>query len=244
MSLRAIFFDAGNTLLQMNYADIAAALGRHGVARTAEALQHAEWQARVRLDAEVLAHASSTESGSTHLRYLRYLLDGVGVTDEAIIAAMDAWRRAYDGPGGLWNTLDPHASAALDTVRAAGLRTAVISNSNGTIRTLVTRLGLVDRLDFVIDSAEEGVEKPDPRIFERALARARVEADEAAYVGDLYSIDVRGARQAGLRAVLLDPGRCWGERDCDRACTVLDAVELLLAGRQARAGYEGRVTNG
>ena len=231
MSLRAIFFDAGNTLLRMNYADIAATLGRLGVVTTAEALQRAEWQARVRLDRDVLAHTRSTERPSTHLRYLRYLLEGVGVTDEATIDAMETWRRAYDGPGGLWNTADPDAGAALDAVRAAGLRSAVISNSNGTIRALVTRLGLADRLDFVIDSAEEGVEKPDPRIFEIALARAGVKGDEAAYIGDLYSIDVVGARRVGLRAVLLDPGRCWGERDCDTGVSVLDAVTILLARR-------------
>lgn len=235
MTLRAIFFDAGNTLLRMNYPDIAAALWGLGVATTAEAVQRAEWRARVRLDADVLAHASSTESRSTHLRYLRYLLEGVGVTDEATIEAMDAWRRAYEGPGGLWNTADPDAGAALDAARAAGLSTAVISNSNGTIRALVTRLGLIDRLDFVIDSAEEGVEKPDPRIFARALARAGVEAREAAYVGDLYSIDVRGARSAGVRAVLLDPDGGWGARDCDTAPGVLAAVRLLL-GRPATAG--------
>lgn len=228
MSLRAIFFDAGNTLLRMNYADITAALGQRAVATTVEAVQRAEWQARVRLDADVLVHANSTESRSTHLHYLRYLLEGLGVTDEATVEAMDAWRRGYEGPGGLWNTADPDAGAALDAVRAAGLRSAVISNSNGTIRSLVTRLGLVDRLDFVVDSAEEGVEKPDPRIFEIALARVGVKAEEAAYIGDLYSIDVRGARRVGLRPVLLDPGRCWGERDCDTARNVLDAVRLLV----------------
>ena len=231
MSLRAIFFDAGNTLLRMNYPDIAGALGRHGVVTTPEAVQRAEWQARVRLDRDVLAHAGSTERPSTHLSYLRYLLEGVGVTDDATIDAMDGWRRAYDGPGGLWNTADPDAGAALDAVRAAGVRSAVISNSNGTIRTLVTRLGFADRLDFVIDSAEEGVEKPDPRIFAIALGRAAVKPEEAAYIGDLYSIDVLGARRVGMRTVLLDPGRCWGERDCDRAGSVLDAVTLLLDGR-------------
>jgi putative hydrolase of the HAD superfamily len=233
VSLRAIFFDAGNTLLRMNYADITAALEERAVATTIEAVQRAEWQARVRLDAEVLVHAGSTESRSTHHRYLRYLLEGVGVTDEPTIEAMDAWRRAYEGPGGLWNTADPDAVAALDAVHAAGLRSAVISNSNGTIRSLVTRLGLVDRLDFVIDSAEEGVEKPDPRIFEIALARARVKPEEAAYIGDLYSIDVRGARRVGLRPVLLDPGRYWGDRDCDTALTVLDAVRVLVGGASA-----------
>lgn len=231
MNLRAIFFDAGNTLLRMNYADIAAALGRLGVAASATDVQRAEWAARVRLDTEVLAQASSTESRETHLRYLRYILEGVGVTDESTIDAVDAWRRAYNLPVGLWNTADPDAAAALDAVRAAGVRSAVISNSNGTIRSLMTRLALIDRLDFVIDSGEEGVEKPDPRIFQTALARAGVKPEETAYIGDLYSIDVRGARGAGLRPILLDPGRCWGPRDCDAAPTVLDAVTFLLQHR-------------
>ena len=233
MTLRAIFFDAGNTLVRMNYADIAAALGRVGVAATAADVQRAEWTARVRLDADVLAHASSTESRDTHLRYLRYILEGVGVTDAHTIEAVDAWRRAYNLPVGLWNTVDPDAPRALDAVRAAGVRSAVISNSNGTIRSLMERLGLLDKLDFVIDSGEEGVEKPDPRIFELALARAGARPEEAAYVGDLYSIDVRGARRVGIRPVLLDPGRCWGPRDCDAAPSVLDAVTLLLGERRA-----------
>lgn len=228
MSLRAIFFDAGNTLLRMNYADIADALGRHGVAATAADVQRAEWAARVRLDTDVLVNATSTESRDTHHRYLRYILEGVGVTHEATIAAVDAWRRAYNLPVGLWNTVDPEAAAALDAVRAAGVRSAVISNSNGTIRSLMERHGLLDKLDFVVDSGEEGVEKPDRRIFDLALRRAGAKPEESAYIGDLYSIDVRGARGAGIRPVLLDPGRCWGRRDCDAAPTVLDAVRLLL----------------
>ena len=231
MSLRAIFFDAGNTLLRMNYADIAATLGRLGVTASAEDVQRAEWMARVRLDKEVLAHATSTESRDTHLRYLRYILAGLGITDDATVEAVDAWRHAYNLPVGLWNTADPDAAAALDAVRSAGVGSAVISNSNGTIRSLMERLALIDKLDFVIDSGEEGVEKPDPRIFQLALRRAGVTAEETAYIGDLYSIDVRGARLAGLRPVLLDPGSCWGQRDCDLAPTVLDAVTFLLKQR-------------
>ncbi|HXU91317.1 MAG TPA: HAD-IA family hydrolase [Methylomirabilota bacterium] len=240
MTLRAIFFDAGNTLLRMNYAAIAAALGRHGVSATAADVQRAEWLARVRLDTDVLAYASSTESRDTHVRYLRYILEGLGVTEEATIDAVDAWRRAYNVPVGLWNTADPDAAACLDAVRAAGVRSAVISNSNGTIRSLMQHLGLIDKLDFVIDSGEEGVEKPARRIFEIALVRAGVEADDTAYIGDLYSIDVRGARSAGIRPVLLDPGQCWGPRDCDIAPSVLEAVRFLLE----RARQEGSVTNG
>jgi putative hydrolase of the HAD superfamily len=75
-----------------------------------------------------------------------------------------------------------------------------------------------------------GVEKPNARIFQMALERAGLGPGQAVYVGDLYSVDVLGARAAGLPAVLLDPGACWGGRDCTMASSVLHAVRLVMAG--------------
>jgi putative hydrolase of the HAD superfamily len=229
--LRAILFDAGNTLLRIDYAAIAAALAARGVSRTPDELMHAEWRARVRLDADVFAtgEIASTEARTTHSRYLAYVLEGVGVTEPTVVDAMDAWRRGHNQPLGLWTTPEPDAAAALTLARQAGLRTGVISNSNGMIKRILAGLDLLRLVDVVLDSQEEGVEKPQREIFERALARAGVAAAEAAYVGDLYSIDVLGARRAGLGGVLLDPGGCWGPRDCPTAATVLDAVKRLLA---------------
>jgi HAD superfamily hydrolase (TIGR01509 family) len=228
--LRAIFFDAGNTLIHMDYDAIAAALVRHGVGVTARAVQRAEWRARVRLDASFQPGAS-TEHPDTGDRYLALVLDELGVKDRALVTALGAWRRAYNLPRGLWTMLEPQAEAALALTRRAGLTAVVISNSNGTIAASLETLGVGRYLDFVIDSSEVGVEKPDPRIFAIALQRAGLQPGEAAYVGDLYSIDVLGARAAGLRAVLMDPGDCWPARDCLTARTVLDAVRLLLDGQ-------------
>jgi putative hydrolase of the HAD superfamily len=232
--IRAVFFDAGNTLLRMNYAAIAAELARHD-ARVAPAdVQRAEWRARVRLDDEVLARArpgDSTESRSTGDVYLRYVLEGLGVVAPAAIEQMAAWRRTYNRPVGVWNTAEPQAHDALALVQRAGLPAAVISNSNGSVRSILSALGLTGSLAFVLDSGEVGVEKPDPRIFELALTQARATAAEAVYIGDLYSIDVRGARAAGMRAVLLDPAGLWGARDCPTAPDVMAAVRLVLAWR-------------
>ena len=50
-------------------------------------------------------------------------------------------------------------------------------------------------------------------------------------MGDLYSIDVRGARAGGLHAVLLDPGGHWGERDCPRVPDLLSAIRLVTERR-------------
>ena len=81
---------------------------------------------------------------------------------------------------------------------------------------------------FVIDSAVVGVEKPDPRIFELAVRQAGVAAHEAAYVGDLYSVDVLGARAAGLHPILLDPRGFWGPRDCIVARDLAEVILMVL----------------
>ncbi len=231
--VRAVFFDAGNTLVRMDYDAIARELLGHGVRVGAADVQRAEWRARVRLDAELGARPRrhvSTEAGSTGDLYSRFILAELGVEDGRVIEAIAAWRRAYNPPVGLWNTLEPAAPAALRLVRDAGRSAAVISNSNGSVRGILDALGLSRHLDFVVDSSEVGVEKPDAQIFRLALARAGLDPEEAVYVGDLYSVDVLGARGAGLAAVLLDPGGCWGPRDCPAAPSVLEAARLIVDG--------------
>jgi len=229
MSVRAIFFDAGNTLIRMDYPVIVAELARLGLPLALGDLERAEWRARVRLDAS-FAPGASTEHPDTGERYLRLILDELGVRDATIHTALAAWRRGYNAPMGLWTHMEPEADLALALARARGLRTAVISNSNGTVADILAHLDLATHLEFIIDSSKVGVEKPDPRIFHLALERAGLQPHEAVYVGDLYSIDVLGARAAGMRAILMDPGACWGSRDCPLARTALEAVKHVLAG--------------
>jgi putative hydrolase of the HAD superfamily len=227
VTVRAIFFDAGNTLIHMDYDAITAALGRERVAATVDQVRRAEWRARIRLDAS-FAPGGSTEDPATGDRYLAFLLDELGVRDPDTATALAAWRRGHNPPRGLWTAVEPAAEPALRLARQSGLATGVVSNSNGTIADILETLGLARHLDFVIDSSKVGVEKPDPRIFRIALDRAGLQPGEAAYIGDLYSIDILGARAAGLHAVLLDPGSCWPSRDCPTAPTVLAAVRHLL----------------
>jgi HAD superfamily hydrolase (TIGR01509 family) len=83
---------------------------------------------------------------------------------------------------------------------------AVISNADGRVEGLIRDAGLGEYFEFVLDSEVEGVEKPDPEIFLRACERMGVVPEESLYVGDLYPVDVLGAQNVGMRAVLLDPG--------------------------------------
>ena len=225
--LRAVLFDAGNTLLHMNYAAIAGHLDRRGHTIPVEAIEEAELRARVKLDAG-LARGASTEGRSSQDSYLIYLLEGLGIGDRDEVEAAADFRRSYNPPAGLFNVADPEALPAIRLLKSAGLVAGVVSNSNGWARSLLDGAGLGDALDFVIDSFVVGVEKPDPKIFQLGLERAGVAAQEAVYIGDLYSVDVLGSRAAGLGAILLDPRGFWGPRDCDTARSLVEATALVL----------------
>ena len=67
------------------------------------------------------------------------------------------------------------------------------------------RYGVREGLEFVIDSQDVGIEKPDPRIFDLALGRLGVDPERALYVGDIRSVDEVGSHAAGMQFVLLDP---------------------------------------
>jgi putative hydrolase of the HAD superfamily len=225
--LRAVLFDAGNTLLRMNYVAIAGYLDGRGHTVSVDTIEEAELRARVKLDAG-LARGDSTEGRGSQDRYLVYLLEGLGIRDPDEIEAAADFRRSYNAPAGLYNVADPEALPAIRRLKSAGLVTGVVSNSNGWARSLLDGAGLGDALDFVIDSSVVGIEKPDPKIFHLGLERAGVAAHEAVYIGDLYSVDVLGSRAAGLGAILLDPRGFWGPRDCDIARTLAEATRLVL----------------
>jgi putative hydrolase of the HAD superfamily len=138
--------------------------------------------------------------------YFDALLQGLGLDDESArrLAAGrigDEHRRAN-----LWSRAAHDASATLETLRARGYRLAVVSNADGRVRGLLESAGLATLLEFVVDSAEVGVEKPDPRIFHAATERLALAPAACAYVGDIYEIDVVGAARAGLSGILVGEG--------------------------------------
>ncbi len=100
---------------------------------------------------------------------------------------------------------DPFADAApgLAALRARGLVTVCVSNWDISLPGVLERCGLSAGLDAVVCSAEAGARKPNPAIFERALAIAGCSPEEAVHVGDTPEEDLAGARAAGLRALLI-----------------------------------------
>lgn len=101
----------------------------------------------------------------------------------------------------------PEVEEVLAALRARGARLAVVSNWDVSLHDVLVRLGLRPLLDAVLTSAEEGVAKPDPELFHRALARLGARPGEAVHVGDSPALDLAGARAAGIEGVLLDRSR-------------------------------------
>ena len=201
--IRNVFFDVGGTLLDIEHAhllDALASAGEAGRAITHESLEAGEHEARAWFMSEMRRGGVPADAWR---EFFTRLLRRAGVGAEAVPDLLDElWRRNLTG--GLWHRPVPGARAALARLKEAGLRLAVISNAEGRVAEDLAIAGLAFHFETIVDSHKVGVAKPDPRIFAIALERLGARAEESAYIGDLYRIDVLGARRAGMRAVLLD----------------------------------------
>ncbi len=135
---------------------------------------------------------------------------------------------AAHGERHLWSGGQAGTAAALSRLRAAGVRLGVVSNSDGRVEQALVAAGLGGHFDVIVDSKLAGVEKPDPRIFHAALDRLGVEPTAALYVGDVYEVDVIGARNAGLDAALVGVSASGAVPGVPCARTVTELVDTLL----------------
>jgi putative hydrolase of the HAD superfamily len=197
---KAVTFDVGGTLLEVwpsvghVYAEVAA---RNGVKRlSATALNRrfaAAWRAvtpfsHFRLNWARLVN--TTFHGLTDRppsqTFFAQLYDR--------FASPDAWRIFSD------------VMPTLDALAARGLKLGVISNWDERLRPLLKRLKLADYFEIIVVSREVRASKPAAAIFRHAVRKLGLPAGAVLHVGDSLSMDVRGARAAGLSALLLKRG--------------------------------------
>ena len=234
--LRAVLFDAGNTLAHLDYGFIAGVLEAHGHPRTPLEIRIAEYSAKAAIDQHLTPHTTAVENiegllcvDVAHERpsYFGTALRALGVPNAAMQPILDALQ-AHNQEECLWRVVEPDTADVLTALRARGLTLAVISNADGRIEADLERYGLRPHFATVVDSYVVGVEKPHPGIFNIALDRIQATPDTAMYVGDVFSIDVLGARRAGLEAVLLDTlGGYPGNLDCPRIARLGELLGLL-----------------
>jgi putative hydrolase of the HAD superfamily len=226
---RTAFFDAGGVLVSPNWVRASEVLARHGMAVDAAVMARAEPIVKRQLDAAPTVQSTNDEQRG--FLFFELILEAAGVPLSVASAAAFAELKQFHDRENTWDSVATDAVTTLSRLRAAGLRLVVVSNTNGTLRRMFARIGLDSHVDLIVDSNEEQVEKPDPRLFQIALAKAGADPVSTIHCGDLYEVDVVGARAAGLPAVLLDTAGSYGHvRDCPRVGSLTEYADRLLAG--------------
>jgi putative hydrolase of the HAD superfamily len=197
--VQAVTFDVGGTLIDPwpsvghAYSEVAA---RHDQAQLDPAVLNrrflAAWQERP---------AAFDYSRAAWAKIVAGTLDGLSplAGDDAYFSELYA-HFATAKPWRIYDDVRPTLAA----LRRQGLKLAVISNWDQRLRPLLHALGLAHEFDLIVVSAEQGIHKPAPGIFARALAALGVPASAALHVGDSVEEDLLGARQAGLNALRLN----------------------------------------
>ncbi len=220
----AILFDAGGVFLLPDPTVLGPLLAYHGGDPSEAAHRRAHYAG---MAAKSAAGATEKFWDDYNLAYVR----SVGVLDHEVELAADVLGRTRNAH--TWRWPIPESVNALRKLHDAGMPMGVISNASGQIAEVLARSGVCQvgegsgtPVRVIIDSHVVGVAKPDSRIFDFALEffegidRARI-----AYIGDSATMDVGGARAAGLHGILLDPHDDHAGADFDR----LQSLEELLA---------------
>ena len=197
---KVLLFDAGNTLVFLDHDALAYAASEVAPDLTGLLLRRTEPLAKKSYEAG-LSSGMSHEEG--WLLYIRTIFEAAGLERQRAVEATELARAAHD-EFNLWRKVPDGLHAALQVGLSVGMRYGIVSNSEGKLRELLERVSIDHYFECVIDSTLEGVRKPDPEIFRRALSRMQVSAADAMYAGDIPNVDIDGARGAGLDAVLID----------------------------------------
>jgi putative hydrolase of the HAD superfamily len=111
-----------------------------------------------------------------------------------------------------WWKIEPDTHPTLKKLQKKGYRLGLISNASNSadLNRLIDHHKLRKYFEIVVISADEGIRKPDPRIFTKALMKMGVRSENALMVGDTLPADILGARLTGMRSV-------WVTRRADRS---------------------------
>ncbi len=227
MTTTAVFFDVDFTLIRPGrrflapgYAETCA---RHGVP-----VDEAAFEAAVSSAAILLDSPDQRYHDEIFVRYTSRIIELMGGQGPGVAMAA---REIYDD----WAhhhhfEMYDDVPEALRALQRQGVRMGLISNSHRSLVGFQEHFALHGLMTVAVSSAEFGVMKPDPRIFQEALDQMQVSAADAVMVGDSLPHDVLGARQLGMRGVWLDrDGRREQATNFDATIPVIGSLQELPA---------------
>jgi len=227
--VQAVLLDLGGVFYLPDHDRMLGALDRLEVEMARERLDEAHYRG--------VAAVRHDPSDNPWHAYNRAYARECGVDDDALDTALAVFLEEF-GRGDVWTRVIPGSRDALGALHDLGVALAVVSNADGTVEAQL----LADEIcqvgpgpgvpvATVLDSAVVGISKPDPAIFHLALDAVGVDAAHAVFVGDTPSVDVRGARAAGVAPILVDPYDLHVDVDCPRVRSLAEVPALLRAGR-------------
>ncbi len=224
--IKALMFDFGGTLAFLDYQLLAREFSREGRKLDALKLEHAEYAGRAAIDKHLMSAGNSNATATAYELFFRGWMRAAGIPEEEFREHAERFG-AIHREATLWRVVRPGTFEALDAYKSQGYKLAVVSNAEGQVEGDAKRFGLAKYFDVIIDSHIVGVAKPDPRIFQIALERLGVGPDEVKFTGDIYSINVEGARAAGIEARLVDQHDrySWVEHEKIRHIGELHSIE-------------------
>lgn len=216
MTLRAVVFDVGETIVD----------------ETRVWSAWADWLGIPRLTFLAVCGAAIAGGELDHREPMRIFRPGIDLAEELRKRDAAGVREEITA-----EDLYPDAVECLRTLHDAGYRIGVVGNQPARAAAALAGFGLP--LDLLGTSADWGLEKPDPRFFERIVAELALPAAEIAYVGDRLDNDVRPAAAAGMQAIFIRRGPwAWIQQPTgeppEAALTVSSLAEL--PGALARLG--------
>ena len=206
-TIRAVFFDAGGTLLRpwpSVGAVYAAVATRHGMPASAETMNREFRRVWKILDAERTPGGLTVSRMDWWRRLVFAIFDSAGLDGDPSVRE-DCFQDLHETftRAEAWRIF-PDVADTLRELRARKLHVGVVSNWDARLPSLLEDLGLAAQVDSITVSHEVGAEKPDGRIFLAALQAAGVDPAEAWHVGDSVSDDLEGAAAAGIQGWLID----------------------------------------
>jgi len=231
----AVFLDAGYTLFTANpspskyYHQVCL---RHDCDVTLEQMIEAMREVWVEqvipemndLEAEFIC--SDEEDRQWWWSYDRAVFARLGIPESKHEVIFNEIYRFFADPAA-WQ-LYPDTLESLEKLREESFSLGIVSNWNSSLKKIVDGLDLAHYFDFILSSAEAGWKKPSPKIFEMALKMANVEPSRVVHVGDTYQADVLGARNAGIRGIMLDRRGGAIHHDHEVITGLLDIYPLLM----------------
>ena len=223
-NVTAVIFDVGGTLVHPDWQRLAKIVEvETGMVFTPAQMYEAFYAMMQAADADLRAGKDAKLRSGAHWTFLG-TLRSLGVDEAACETIRDRLTETHEERH-LWCEADAEAAGVLLQLKDAGLRVAVISNTeDGRVNESLALAELADHMEFLIDSHLVGCSKPDEAIFRLAVDRLGIEPHQAAYVGDSYGYDVVGARRAGLVPIFLDRSGAYEDADVARIRSLSELV--------------------